>query len=145
VAGDHAEITTRPFLQRIQTGLEITDFGGELAIALGELIVGAALRRHRPLQAIELAYTGLREPNPVLQEDNDQSQAHGEPFHGTDSVPDSVSGRNLLGAPNLTFWGTAYHRTSDFHREGIATGVTDFLQLGLDTQQLVVLGHAIGA
>ena len=34
---------------------------------------------------------------------------------------------------------------SNFDRKGVPAGVTDFAELRLDAQQLVVLGHAVGA
>ena len=70
--GDHAELATRPLFEGVETGLEVTDLGGELPIALGKLIVFASLRRNGLFQAIELAYATLGEPNPVLQEENDE-------------------------------------------------------------------------
>ena len=58
--GDHPEIATRSLFQRIEARLEITDLGSELTIALGKLVIRAALRRHRPLQPVDPAHAILR-------------------------------------------------------------------------------------
>jgi hypothetical protein len=67
VGSDHAEITSRSLLQRTQSCLEVAHFGGKLAIALDELLVGGLLRRDGSTQPIEIAYAILGQPNPVLQ------------------------------------------------------------------------------
>ena len=70
--GNHAEIATRPLFERIETGLEVANLGAELPVALLELLVLIALSDHGFLESIELAYTILGEPNPVLQEEDDE-------------------------------------------------------------------------
>jgi len=72
VRGNHAEIAARPFFQGIETGLEVTDFGAELPVTFLELLVLIALCGNGLLQSIQLAYAILGEPNPVLQEENDE-------------------------------------------------------------------------
>jgi len=73
VGGNHTEIAASPFLESIETGLEIADFGGELTITLAQLVILASLRCHRVFEAIELANAILGEPNPVLEEEYDES------------------------------------------------------------------------
>ncbi len=73
MGGNHAEIAASPFLESIETGLEITNLSGELAITLPQLIILASLRCHRAFEAIELTNAILGEPNPVLEEEYDES------------------------------------------------------------------------
>jgi hypothetical protein len=90
VRGNHPEVASRPFFKCIQSRLQVTDLGAELAVAFLELLILGALRGHSPSQAIQLAHPIPGEPNPVLEEKNDQSQAHSEPFHELDMLSDSV-------------------------------------------------------
>jgi hypothetical protein len=71
VRGNHAEVAARALFEGIEAGLEVTDFSAELAVAFLELLVLIALRGNGLLESIQLAYAILGEPNPVLQEDND--------------------------------------------------------------------------
>jgi hypothetical protein len=70
VRGNHAKIATRPLFEGVEAGLEVADFGAELPIALLQLLVLIALRGNGLLESIQLAYTILGEPNPVLQEED---------------------------------------------------------------------------
>jgi hypothetical protein len=72
VRGNHAEIAARPLFERIETGLEVANLSAELPVAFLELLVLIALRNHGFLKSIQLAYTILGEPNPVLQEEEDE-------------------------------------------------------------------------
>jgi len=71
VSGNHAEVAARPLFEGVETRLEVADFGAELPVAFLELLVLIALRGDGLLESIQLAYTILGEPNPVLQEEND--------------------------------------------------------------------------
>jgi hypothetical protein len=72
VRGNHAEVTACTLFERIKAGLEVTDFGAELPVAFLELLIVIALRSNGLLESIQLAYAILGEPNPVLQEENDE-------------------------------------------------------------------------
>jgi len=72
VRGNHAKIAARPLFERIETGFEVANLGAELPIALLELLVLIALCDHGFLESIQLAHTILGEPNPVLQEEDDE-------------------------------------------------------------------------
>jgi hypothetical protein len=72
VRGNHAEIATRALFERIEASLEVANLSAELPVALLELLVLIALCNHGLLESIQLAYTILGEPNPVLQEEDDE-------------------------------------------------------------------------
>jgi hypothetical protein len=72
VRSNHAEIAARPLFKGIEAGLEVANLSAELPVALLELLVLIALCDHGLLESIQLAYTILGEPNPVLQEDYDE-------------------------------------------------------------------------
>jgi hypothetical protein len=90
VVGDHSKITAGPLFERIHARFEITHLGTELPVTLGELIVFTPLRRHCPLETIQLPHSILGQPDPELQEDNDQSKGGDEPLHGRNSLTDSA-------------------------------------------------------
>jgi hypothetical protein len=148
VGRDHAEVAAGALLEGGKTGFQVADLGGELLIPLGQLIILGSLRCHRPLQAVQLAHTILGEPNPVLEEKDGESQAHGEPLHGPDSVSENCTLRQgssiVTRSRAAAVDGKVVWMISNFDRESVAAGVAHFAQLGLDTQELVVLGHAVG-
>src|ERR1700733_5306582 len=88
VARDHAEVTAGAFLERIHAGLKIAPLGRQLLVALGELLVLRALRRYRLAQPPDITHAVLREPHPVLQQDDDDTKSCSEPLHGPDSLAD---------------------------------------------------------
>ena len=90
VPGNHAEVGTGALFEGVQARLEVADFGAELAIAFLELLILAVLRGNGLLQAFHLTYTISGEPNAVLEEDDDESQAHDKPFHGKESLSDRM-------------------------------------------------------
>ena len=65
--GDHAEVAASALFESIETRLKVANFGPELPIAFLELLIFTALSGDGFLESIELSYTTLGEPNPVLQ------------------------------------------------------------------------------
>jgi hypothetical protein len=67
VRSDHAEVAASALFESVETRLEVAYLGPKLPIAFLELLILTALSGDGFLKSIELSYTPLGEPNPVLQ------------------------------------------------------------------------------
>jgi len=90
VAADHAEIAASSFLQSAHPGFEVADFGAELVVTLGELVVFGMLPGDVSLETIDFTHAVVRQPYPVLEEYDGEEQGRGEPLHGPKSVSERV-------------------------------------------------------
>jgi hypothetical protein len=71
---DHAQLAAGAFFERsIPAVLQIGDFGPELTVALDLFFIRSALYFHRRLQPRHFALALIREPKPVLEQDQCKS------------------------------------------------------------------------
>src|SRR4029453_2796558 len=79
---DHSQVRARALLDRRRALLEVLHFGRERAVALAQVRVLFLLRGDLRMQPRNFAHAAVTEPQPVLDQYQEDQQTGGEELHG---------------------------------------------------------------
>ena len=127
VGADHAEVAAGALFDGRCAGLQVLYFGREATVALGKGGIQLLLGGDGVLQPPDAAQAVVGDPDPVLEQDQRDSESCGKHFHSLRADLNRARRRE----PH-SFRYTQSAIRSHLHRERIAAGVAHLAELGFD-------------